>query len=101
MLEVVSPHAFVASSVHVSVDSVAVRFIVLPLAFVEVAVHVDELSFAVRTVHIPLAHILRAVGPSLSSKSFSVLTSPLSLENSACFKSVGFSLLNRQRRVVG
>ena len=84
-----------------SVDSVAVRFVVLPLAFVEISVHVDELAFAVRAIHIPLAHILCAVWPSLSAKTFSILASPFSLENSTCFECVGFSLLDGQGRIVG
>ena len=101
VLQVVPPHAFVAGAVHVSVDSVAVRFVVFPLAFVQIAVHMDELSLAVRAIHIPLSDVLSSIRPSLCAKALSVLASPFALVDSASFEGVGFLPLKGQGGVIG
>ena len=54
VLEVISPQAFVHSSIDVLVDTKAIRLVVSPESIVNIAVNVNESALAMRPVFPPL-----------------------------------------------
>lgn len=56
-----------------SVDSLAMCFVVSPLTLIDVAVGVDQSSNAVRLVFVPLTFVQRAIWPHLLANACSEL----------------------------
>ena len=63
MLLVLLPFTFVASPLHVGVDSMAIGLVVHPTAFVDIAVGMEEFPLAARLVELPVAFVAGTVNP--------------------------------------
>lgn len=67
MLLVLFPISFILGTVQVTVNTVAMRLVILPLTVVDVAICVDQPSFTICLIIFPPAFIHRAVRPYLTA----------------------------------
>lgn len=68
MLHIVLPIAFVAGSIHVSIDTVSICLIFKPLAFKYVTVYVPEFSPTARLIIPPETLVPGAIRPDLHTE---------------------------------
>lgn len=68
MLHILLPIALVPRPIHVSVDTVAVRLVVLPLALKHVPIDVPEFSTPARLIEPPEAFVAGTIWPYLHTE---------------------------------
>ena len=79
MLQIVPPHAFILSSLHIVIGALAVGHVVVPHSIVSIAVYMQELALTMGFVILPLSNVFGPIVPSLLAKPFAHLTSPLTI----------------------
>jgi len=100
MLQIILPHAFVLSSIHMFVDSAAVCLVVGPVAIVDVSIDMNETTFTVSSVFTPFATVLGSITPCLLAETVTESTLPLASVNCTSLESISWALLSRLVRVI-
>lgn len=67
LLEVLLPLSFIACTVEMDIDTVAISLIVDPLPVEYIAIDMMELAFTMCFVVFPISFILGAIGPGLNA----------------------------------
>ena len=96
MLQVIFPVTLIFGSVDMSVDTIAVCFVILPLAVKYVSVYMPEFPLAVSLVIDPLAFVPGTIWPDLDTDTVTYCTLPLTLIDGTILEFVFISLFERE-----
>jgi hypothetical protein len=93
VLQIVFPLTFVARSIHVDVNSEAIRLVVHPIALVDISIDVNKLALAVGPVVLPKALIACSIRPDLFAIAVSETSDPLAKVSRSSFEGVHLAIL--------